>query len=89
MGEQHLITDAEVLAVCGGVDDATGQHVVVLTLRPITGSGWGHVNFALSVENAHSLHDSLGWALNPACGPLAWWSGRPPFSVAGSWQSGR
>jgi hypothetical protein len=33
------ISDAEVLGVSGGVDDATGQPVVVLTLRPITGSG--------------------------------------------------
>ena len=36
----NIITDAEVLAVCGGVDDATGQPVVILTLRPDTGSGW-------------------------------------------------
>jgi hypothetical protein len=53
------ITDAEVLAVCGGVDDATGQHVVVLTLRPINGSGWGHVNYSLHPDNARSLLDRL------------------------------
>jgi len=56
----NTITDAEVLAVCGGADDATGQHVVVLTLRPITGSGWGHVNYSLHPENARSLPDRLG-----------------------------
>lgn len=40
MNEHSRITiaDAEVLAVCGGVDDGTGLPVVVLTLRPITGS---------------------------------------------------
>jgi hypothetical protein len=61
MGEQHpsTITDAEVLAVSGGVDDATGQPVVVLTLRPITGSGWGHVNYSLHPDNARSLLDRL------------------------------
>jgi hypothetical protein len=53
------ISDAEVLAVCGGVDDATGQHVVVLTLRTNTGSGWGHVNYSLHPENARSLLDRL------------------------------
>jgi hypothetical protein len=53
------ITAAEVLAVSGGADDATGQPVVVISLRPITGSGWGHVNFALGVENARSLLDRL------------------------------
>lgn len=61
MGEQQriTITDAEVLAVSGGVDDASGQPVVVLTLRPITGSGWGHVNYSLHPENARSLLDRL------------------------------
>lgn len=61
MGEQQgiTITDAEVLAVCGGVDDATGQQVVVFTLRPITGSCWGVVNYSLSVDNARSLLDRL------------------------------
>lgn len=57
IGDQHqiTITDVEVLGVCGGVDDATGQPVVVLTLRPITGSGWGHVNYSLHPDNARSL----------------------------------
>jgi len=49
------ITDAEVLAVTGGIDEAMGQPVVCLTLRPITGSGWGYFNYALSVENADAL----------------------------------
>jgi hypothetical protein len=53
------ITDAEVLAVGGGVDEATGQPVVVLTLRPITGSGWGHVNYSLHPDNARSMLDRL------------------------------
>jgi hypothetical protein len=56
--QPNTITDAEVLGVCGGVDDATGQHVVVLTVRPITGSGWRHVNYSLHPDNARSL---LGW----------------------------
>ena len=61
MNEPHrvTITDAEVLGVSGGVDDATGQPVVVLTLRPITGSGRGNVNFSLHPENARSLLDWL------------------------------
>jgi hypothetical protein len=65
MGEQHriTITDAKVLAVCGGVDDATGQPVVVLTLRPITGTGWGHVNYSLHPDNARSLLDRLTGAV--------------------------
>ena len=65
MDDRHrsTITDAEVLAVCGGVDDATGQPVVVLTLRPITGSGWGQVNYSLHPDNACSLLDRLTWAL--------------------------
>ena len=41
------------------MDDATGQPVVVLTLRPVTGSGWGHVNYALHPDNARSLLDRL------------------------------
>jgi hypothetical protein len=57
--QRDWITDAEVLAVSDGVDDATGQHVVVLTLRPITGSCWGAVNYSLSVDNARSLLDRL------------------------------
>lgn len=57
------ITDAEVLAACGGIDNATGQSVVCLTVRPITGSGWGCVNFSLTVENAHSLLERLAWVL--------------------------
>ena len=61
MGDQQriTITDAEVLGVCGGVDDATGQPVVVLTLRPITGSGWRHINYSLRPDNARSLLDRL------------------------------
>ena len=55
----NTVTDAEVLAVSGGVDDATGQPVVVLTLRPITGSGWGYINFSLHPANARSLLDRL------------------------------
>ncbi|HVK08602.1 MAG TPA: hypothetical protein VM597_07470 [Gemmataceae bacterium] len=58
-GQQpNTITDAEVLAVSGGIDEATGQPVV-FTLRPVTGSGWGHVNYALYFENARSLLDRL------------------------------
>jgi hypothetical protein len=53
------ITDAEVLAVSGGMDDATGQPVVVLTLRPITGSCWRSVNYSLHPDNARSLLDRL------------------------------
>ena len=41
------------------MDDATGQPVVVLTLRPITVSGWGHVNYSLNPDNARSLLDRL------------------------------
>jgi hypothetical protein len=41
------------------VDDATGQHVVVLTLRSITGSGWGGVNYSLHPDNARSLLDRM------------------------------
>jgi hypothetical protein len=65
MGEHHrtTITDAEVLGVCNGVDDATGQPVVVLTLRPNTGSGWGAVNYSLHPDNARSLLDRLTRAL--------------------------
>jgi hypothetical protein len=61
MGEHRRVTisNAEVLGVSGGVDDATGQPVVVLTLRPITGSGWGHVNYSLHPDNARSLLDRL------------------------------
>lgn len=55
------ITDAEVLAVSGGTDEATGQPVVCLTLRPITGSGWGHINYSLDAGNARSLLDRLAW----------------------------
>jgi hypothetical protein len=54
------ITNAEVLAVTGGIDESTNQPVVVLTVRPITGSGWGHVNFCLHPDNALSLLDRLG-----------------------------
>ncbi|MBL8865955.1 MAG: hypothetical protein JNK93_10400 [Planctomycetia bacterium] len=61
--QQITIADAEVLGVSGGVDDATGQPVVVLTLRPISGSGWGHINFALGFENARSLLDRLARVL--------------------------
>lgn len=57
------ITDAEVLSVTNGVDEATAQPVVVLTLRPITGSGWGHFNFSLHPDNARSLLDRLAHTL--------------------------
>ena len=60
------ITDAEVLGVSGGVDDATGRPVVCLTLRPAAGSGWGHVNYSLHPDNARSLLDRLSRVLNPA-----------------------
>jgi hypothetical protein len=67
--EHHrtTITAAEVLGVCDGVDDATGQPVVCLTLRPITGTNWTHFNYALSVENAEALVGRLLAALD---GPL-------------------
>ena len=55
------ITDADVLAVTGGID-AAGQPVVVLTLRPIT-PGWGHVNYSLNPDNARSLLDRLAHTL--------------------------
>jgi hypothetical protein len=42
------------------MDDATGQPVVVLTLRPNTGS-WSHINYALHPDNARSLLDRLVW----------------------------
>jgi hypothetical protein len=48
-------TDGEVPGVSGGVDDATDQPVVVLTLRPNTNSGRGHVNYSLHPTTpAHS-----------------------------------
>ena len=48
--QQATITDAEVLAVTDGVDDATGQSIVCLTMR--VGSGWSPNNYSLRVENA-------------------------------------
>lgn len=64
----NTITDAEVLSVTTGVDEATAQPVVVLTLRPITGSGWGHINYSLHSDNARSLLDRLTHTL---ASPLA------------------
>jgi hypothetical protein len=61
---RSAITFAEILAVTGGIDESTGQPVVCLTLRPITDSGWGHVNYALSVDNAQALVGRLHTALN-------------------------
>jgi hypothetical protein len=59
-GQQpNTITDAEVLSVTTGMDEATGLPVVVLTLRPITGSGWQFVNYSLHPDNARSLLDRL------------------------------
>ncbi len=59
-GQQpNTITDAEILGVCDGVDDATGQPVVILTIRPITCSCWGSVNYSLHHDNARSLLDRL------------------------------
>lgn len=64
-GQQpNTVTDAEVLSVTGGMDEATAQPVVVLTLRPITGSGWSHVNYALGVVNAEALVGRLHAALD-------------------------
>ena len=57
-----FITEAEVLSVTSGVDDGTGQPIICLTLRPITGSGWGHVNYSLHPDNARSLVDRLAAA---------------------------
>ena len=62
--QRAWITDAEVLGICGGVDDGTGQPVVVLTLRPNTGSGWGYVNYSLHPDNALSLLDRLTFVVN-------------------------
>ncbi|MFO0799423.1 MAG: hypothetical protein U0804_18290 [Gemmataceae bacterium] len=63
MDEHHrtTITAAEVLGVVGGVDDATGQPVVVLTLRPNAASAWACVNYSLHPDNARSLLDRLAW----------------------------
>jgi hypothetical protein len=63
----NIVTDAEVLSVTTGLDEATPRPVVVLTLRPITGSGWSHISYALSVENAEALVGRLLAALD---GPL-------------------
>lgn len=64
-GQQpNAITDAEVLSVTDGVAEATARPVVVLTLRPITGSGWEIVNYSLHLDNALSLLDRLGRVLN-------------------------
>lgn len=77
MGDQHqiTITDAEVLGVCNGVDDATCQPVVVLTLRPNTGSGWGAVNYSLHPDNARSLLDRLTTAFATSPYPVNGGSG--------------
>ena len=56
---RFTIIDAEVSAASGGVDDATGQPVVVLTLRPIINSGWKQANYSLHPDNARSLLDRL------------------------------
>jgi hypothetical protein len=61
--EPNAIHDAEVLAVSGGIDEATGTPVVCLTLRPVTGRGWGCLNYALSVGNADALIGRLYAAL--------------------------
>lgn len=61
--EPNAVHDAEVLAVSGGIDEATGCPVAVLTLRPTTGRGWGYLNYALSVENAEALIGRLHAAL--------------------------
>jgi hypothetical protein len=57
MGEpfQPASMFAEILAVTSGIDEATGQPVVCLTLRPITRTGWSHVNYVLAVENAEAF----------------------------------
>jgi hypothetical protein len=55
----NTVTDAEVLSVTDGVDEATAQPVVVLTLRSITDSGWRSVNYSLHPDNARSLLDRL------------------------------
>jgi len=63
-GQQpNAVTDAEVLSVTTGVDESTDQAVVVLTLRPITGSGWGCVHYSLHPDNARSPLDRLIRAL--------------------------
>jgi hypothetical protein len=62
----NTVTDAEVLSVTSGVDEATARPVVVLTLRPITGSGWGCVHYSLHADNARTLLDRLHRVLNPA-----------------------
>lgn len=63
-GQQpNVVTDAEVLSVTTGVDEATALPVVVLTLRPITGSGWGCVHYSLHPDNARSLLDRLAHTL--------------------------
>ncbi len=66
-GQQpNTVTDAEVLSVTNGVDEATARPVVVLTLRPITGSAWGCVHYSLHPDNARSLLDRLNRVLTPA-----------------------
>lgn len=55
----NTVIDAEILSVTTGVDEATARPVVVLTLRPITGSGWGCVHYSLYPDNARSLLDRL------------------------------
>lgn len=67
--QPNTVVAAEILSVVSGVDDATGQPVVVLTLRPNSGSGWRHINYSLHPDNARSLLDRLtgmatemGWA---------------------------
>jgi hypothetical protein len=61
---RSAITFAEVLAVSGGIDESTSQPVVVLTVRPITGLGWRHINYALGIENAEALVGRLHAALD-------------------------
>jgi len=68
MPKQATITDAEVLSVTAGVDEATGQSIVCVTLRQ--GSAWTPVNYSLSVENARSLLGRLHGVVSDELPPL-------------------
>jgi hypothetical protein len=56
-------TEGEILAIAPGTDDATGQPVLVMTIRPDVNKGFKTINLMIAPENGVIAAEKIQIAL--------------------------
>jgi hypothetical protein len=57
------ITEGDILSVSPGTDDATGQPVLVMTLRPDVNNGFKTINLTITPQNGVIVAEKIQIAL--------------------------